>query len=162
MKKSRFMELVEKEKGFEYCQAFRDEVDWIMGGKGDTCWFVIMKDQAVRETYLGKLEDGVWTDRRIKGKGKRKSTKEMSAGSTLRRIEKRAFFMQNEDWVKDRKPRLIEDAHPHYHYVYGIGDKALDVSETYGVSIAYSDLQDIEAGFHLRFLYTGEDVEIPG
>ena len=162
MKKSRFMELVEKEQGFEYCQAFRDEVDWIMGGKGDTCWFVIMKDQAVRETYLGKLEDGVWTDRRIKGKGKWKSTKEMSAGSTLRRIEKRAFFMQNEDWVKDRKPRLIEDAHPHYHYVYGIGDKALDVSEAYGVSIAYSDLQDIEAGFHLRFLYTGEDVEIPG
>ena len=29
------------------------------------------------------------------------------------------------------------ELHPHYHYVYGIGDKALDVSEKYGVSIGY-------------------------
>ena len=46
-----------------------------------------------------------------------------------------------------------------YHYVYGFGDKALDVSEAYGVSIGYSDLKDPEAGFHLRYLYTGEDVD---
>ena len=25
----------------------------------------------------------------------------------------------------------------------------------------YSDLKDPEAGFHLRYLYTGEEVEIP-
>ena len=158
-KNYRFMELVEREQGFEYYQAFRDEVDWIIGGKGDTFWFVIMKDQAVKETYVGTFRDGEWTDRRIKGK--KKTVKEMSAGSTIKRIEKRAYFMQDESWVKDRKPRLIEDAHPHYHYVYGIGDKALDVSEAYGVSIGYSDLQDPEAGFHLRYLYTGKDVESP-
>ena len=158
----RFLELVEKEKGFEFYQAFRDEVDWIIGGKDDTVWFAVMEDQSVKETYIGILKDGVWTDRRIKGKGKRKSVKEMPAGSTIKRVEKRAYFMQDEAWVKDRKPRLIEDAHPHYHYVYGIGDKALDVSEAYGVSIAYSDLKDPEAGYHLRYLYTGEEVEIPG
>ncbi|MBQ3371342.1 MAG: hypothetical protein IJG48_10110 [Mogibacterium sp.] len=158
----RFLELVEKEKGFEFYQAFRDEVDWIIGGKDDTVWFAVMENQSVKETYIGILKDGVWTDRRIKGKGKRKSVKEMPAGSTIKRVEKRAYFMQDEAWVKDRKPRLIEDAHPHYHYVYGIGDKALDVSEAYGVSIAYSDLKDPEAGYHLRYLYTGEEVEIPG
>ena len=158
----RFLELVEKEKGFEFYQAFRDEVDWIIGGKDDTVWFAVMEDQSVKETYIGILKDGVWTDRRIKGKGKRKSVKEMPAGSTIKRVEKRAYHMQDEAWVKDRKPRLIEDSHPHYHYVYGIGDKALDVSEAYGVSIAYSDLKDPEAGYHLRYLYTGEEVEIPG
>jgi hypothetical protein len=157
----RFSELVEKEKGFEFYQAFRDEVDWIIGGKDDTVWFTVMKDQSVKETYIGIFKDGVWTDRRIKGKGKRKSVKEMPAGSTIKRVEERAYHMQDEAWVKDRKPRLIEDSHPHYHYVYGIGDKALDVSEAYGVSIAYSDLKDPAAGYHLRYLYTGEEVEIP-
>ena len=32
----RFLELVKKENGFEFYQAFREEVDWIMGGKDDT------------------------------------------------------------------------------------------------------------------------------
>ena len=161
MEKNRFLELVEKEKGFEFYQAFRDEVDWVIGGKDNTVWFSVLQDQSVRETYIGTLKDGVWTDRRIKGKGKKKTIKEMPAGSTIKRVEKRAFFMQDEDWVKNRKPRLIEDAHPHFHYVYGIGDKALDVSEAYGVSIGYSDLKDLAAGFHLRYLYTGKEVEIP-
>ena len=161
MKSYRFLELVEKEKGFEYYQAFRDEVDWVIGGKDNTYWFAVLKDQSVKETYIGTLKDGIWVDRRIKGKGKKKNVKEMSAGSTIKRIEERAYFMQDAEWVKNRKPRLVEDENPHYHYVYGIGDKALDVSEPYGVSIAYSDLKDPSAGFHLRFLNTGKDVEIP-
>ena len=108
----------------------------------------------------GKYKDGTWIDQRIKGKGKKKTMEAMTPGSTMKRIEERAYFMQEEAWVKDRKPRLIEDSHPHYHYTYGIGDKALDVSEKYGVSIAYSDIKDLSAGYHLRYLYTGDDVEI--
>ncbi len=158
MKSYRFLELVKKENGFEFCQAFRDEVDWIIGGKDDTYWFVILKDQSVKETYVGTLKDGVWVDRMIKGKGKKKKVKEMPAESTIKRIEKRAYFMQDAEWVKNRKPRLVQDAHPHYHYVYGIGDKALDVSEACGVSIGYSDIKDPSAGFHLRDLCTGKEV----
>ena len=161
MENDRFRELVKKENGFEFCQAFREEVDWVIGGKGDTCWFAVLKEQSVKETYIGKLKDGVWTDRLVKGKGKKKTEKEMPAGSTIRRIEESAFIMQDAAWVTDRKPRFVEDAHPHYHYVYGIGDKALDVSAAYGVSIAYSDLKDPAAGFHLRYLYTGKEVEPP-
>ena len=161
MESYRFMELVEKEKGFEYYQAFRDEVDWIIGGKDGTYWFSVLKDQSVKETYIGTLKDGVWADRKVKGKGKKKTVTEMPAESTIKRIEERAFFMQDAEWVKGRKPRLVQDAHPHYHYVYGIGDKALDVSEDFGVSIAYSDLKDLSAGFRLRYLYTGEEVDIP-
>ncbi|MCR4656673.1 MAG: hypothetical protein K5770_10650 [Lachnospiraceae bacterium] len=158
----RFTELVNKENGFEFCQAFRDEVDWIMGGRDDTYWFAVLKDQSVKETYIGTYKDGAWADRRIRGKGKKKNEEEMPAGITIRRIEERAYFMQDSEWVKNRKPRLIEDAHPHYHYVYGIGDKALDISKAYGVSIAYSDIKDPSAGFHLRHLYTGEEAEAPG
>ena len=161
MEKYRFTELAKKEKGFEFYQAFRDEVDLVIGGKDDTFWFTVMKDQSVRETYIGKLSGGEWTDCRIKGKGKKKTVKEMPPGSTIKRIEERAYFMQDEEWVKERKPRLVEDSHPHYHYVYGMGDKALDVSEAYGVSIAYSDIADPSAGFHLRYLYIGKDVELP-
>lgn len=47
------------------------------------------------------------------------------------------------------------------HYVYGFGDKGLDVSVQYGVTIAYSDIEDADAGFHLRCLYTGDDVDLP-
>ena len=161
MKTCRFLELVEKEKGFEFYQAFRDEADWVIGGKDDSVWFAVLNDQSVKETYIGTIKDGVWTDRMVKGKGKKKSEKEMPEGSTIKRVEERAYFMQEENWVKDRKPRLIEDGHPHYHYVYGIGDKALDVSQAYGVSIGYSDINDPSTAYHLRYLYTGEDVEKP-
>ena len=161
MEKYRFIELVEKEKGFEFYQAFRDEIDWVIGGKDETFWFTVLEDQSVKETFIGKFKDGVWTDCRIKGKGKKKTVKEMPPGSTIKRIEERAYFMQDEEWVKERKPRLVEDSHPHYHYVYGMGDKALDVSEAYGVSIAYSDIADPEAAYHLRYLYTGKEVELP-
>ena len=160
MSEYRFLELVEKEKGFEFYQAFRDEVDWIIGGKDDTVWFIEMVEQSVKKTFIGTLKDGEWTDRQITGK-KKKKVKEMKPGSTIKRIEERAYYMQEEEWVKDRKGRLIEDVHPHYHYVYGIGDKALDVSEAYGVSIGYNDISDNSLGYHLRFLYTGEAVEKP-
>ena len=66
MKTYRFLELVEKEKGFEFYQAFRDEVDWIIGGKGDTYWFAVMQDQSVKETYIGTLKDGAWADCKVK------------------------------------------------------------------------------------------------
>ena len=85
----------------------------------------------------------------------------MPSGSTIQLIEEKAYLMQDEKWVKDRKGKLIEDSHPHYHYVYGFGDKGLDVSEQYGVTIAYSDIKDTSTGFHLRYVYVGDDVELP-
>ena len=80
--------------------------------------------------------------------------------ATIKKIAEKAYWMQNETWVTRRTPKPIEDAHPHYHYVYGFGDKGLDVSVQYGVTIAYNDLKDEKAAFHLRYLYTGSDVEL--
>ena len=85
----------------------------------------------------------------------------LPAGSTIKRIAEKAYLMQDETWVTRRTPKPIEDAHPHYHYVYGFGDKGLDVSVQYGVTIAYSDIEDADAGFHLRYLYIGNDVDLP-
>lgn len=161
MSEEKFLKLVEDCSGFEFYQAYRDEIDHVIGGKDDTCWYMIMEEGKVKESYIGVRKDGVWEDTCIKGTGKKRKTKEMPSGSTIRRIAEKAYLMQEEPWVKDRKPRLVEDAHPHYHYVYGFGDKAVDVSAQYGVTIGFSDISDNASGFHLRYLYTGSEVEIP-
>jgi len=157
----RFMELADKYQGFEFVQAFRDFEDHHMGAKGNVCWYTIICDGKVKKTYVGKCTDGEWTDVCITGSGKRKKSKEMRSGSTIKRIEKEAYLGQKEDWVTRRQPSVIEAEHPFRHYVKGFGDKALDISEQYGVTITYSDLSDVPAGFHLRYLWTGKDVELP-
>ena len=161
MFEEKFMELVEKNGGFEFYQAYRNDVDHVIGGKDDTYWYVIMKKGKVTESYLGKNSGGVWQDKYIKGSGAGKKEKAMPAGSTIKRIADQAYLMQNESWVTRRTPKPIEDAFPRYHYVYGFGDKGLDVSVQYGVTVAYNDSKDADAGFHLRYLYTGSDVELP-
>ncbi len=158
MSAERFMKLVEEQQGFEFYQAYRDDIDHVIGGKVDTFWYIVMKKNKVLETYIGVYNDGAWADSYTKGSG---DPKDMPSGTTIARIAEKAYLMQEEKWVKDRKARLIEDDHPHYHYVYGFGDRAVDISEKYGVTIAYSDIKDEAAGFHLRYLYTGEDVELP-
>ena len=161
MFEEKFIELVEKSGGFEYYQAYRNDVDLILGGKGATYWYVIMKKGKVTESYIGKNKGGVWEDKYIKVSGANKKEKTMPAGNTIKLIAEKAYLMQNEQWVTRRTPKPIEDSHPRYHYVYGFGDKGLDVSVQYGVTIAYSDIKDADAGFHLRYLYTGSDVTLP-
>jgi len=85
----------------------------------------------------------------------------VSSGSTIKKIAEKAYLCQNETWVTRRTPKPIEDAHPRYHYVYGFGDKGLDISVQYGVTIAYNDVKDTDASFHLRYLYIGNDVDLP-
>ncbi len=159
MAEERFMNLVKENNGFEFYQAFADDIDHILGGKDTTVWYTISKKGKVKETYTGKFQDGSWIDTYSKGSGVGAKTKAMPSGSTIKLIEEKAFLIQEEKWVKDRKPKLIEDSHPHFHYVYGFGDRAVDISEKYGVTIAYSDLKDPSAGFHLRYLYVGDEVE---
>ena len=156
-----FMDLVEANGGFEFYQAHRDDVDHVLGGKDGTYWYVIMKKGKATQSYIGKCSGGAWEDICVQGSGTSKKTKAMPAGSTIRRIAEKAYWMQSEAWVTRRTPKPIEDAHPRYHYVYGFGDKGLDVSVQYGVTIAYNDIKDADAGFHLRYLYTGSDVELP-
>ena len=161
MFEDRFIKLVEETGGFEFYQAYRGDVDHILGGKDGVYWYAVMKKGKVTEQYIGKLRGGAWEDVCVKGSGASKKTSAMPAGSTIKKIAEKAYWMQNETWVTRRTPKPIEDAHPHYHYVYGFGDKGLDVSVKYGVTIACNDLKDEKAAFHLRYLYTGSDVELP-
>ena len=161
MFEEKFIKLVEENGGFEFYQAYRGDVDLILGGKGNTFWYVVMKKGKVRESYIGKNAGGVWEDVYVKGSGATQKTKAMPSGSTIRKIAEKAYLCQDEPWVTRRTPKPIEDAHPRYHYVYGFGDKGLDVSVEYGVTIAYNDVKDADAGFHLRYLYTGNDVDLP-
>ena len=48
----RFVKLVEENGGFEYYQAYRGDVDLILGGKGNTFWYVVMKKGKVTESYI--------------------------------------------------------------------------------------------------------------
>ena len=157
MLEDRFIQLVQDNDGFEFYQAFQGDVDHVFGGKDNTYWYAVLKKGKVFERYIGKHNGGVWEDTYIKGA----KSKTMPSGCTIKLIAEKAFFMQEEKWVKDRKGKLIEDSHPHYHYVYGFGDKGLDVSEQYGVTIAYSDIKDTSTGFHLRYVFIGNDVELP-
>lgn len=162
MSAERFIELVKEHEGFELYHAYRDDVDHVMGGKGDTYWYTVMRRGKVVESYVGTLRDGEWSDTYTKGSGAKKKQKEVSPGTTIGMIAEAAYLAQGEKWVtRVKDPKVIDDAHPHYHYVYGFGDKALDVSAQYGVTIAFSNLNDEAAGFHLRYLYTGDDVELP-
>ena len=157
MSEDRFIKLVQENNGFEFYQAFQNDVDHVLGGKDNVYWYTILKKGKVVESYIGKLIGDNWEDTYIKGS----KTKAMPSGSTIKLIVEKAYLMQEEKWVKDRKGKLIEDSHPHLHYVYGFGDKGLDVSEQYGVTIGYSDIKDTSTGFHLRYIYTGNDVESP-
>ena len=157
MSEEHFIQLVQDNDGFEFYQAFQNDVDHVFGGKGNTYWYTIIKKGKVVESYIGKQVGDTWEDTYTKGA----KTKTMPSGSTIQLIEEKAYLMQDEKWVKDRKGKLIEDSHPHYHYVYGFGDKGLDVSEQYGVTIAYSDIKDTSTGFHLRYVYVGDDVKLP-
>ena len=163
MSEEKFVRLVNENQGFELVQAYKDDVDLFLGGKDGTFWYVVTKKGKTKESYIAAYAGGAWKDQMIKGNGPAKSVKDIAGGTTIRKIAEKAYLAQDEEWVQRRlgKARVIEEHHPHYHYVYGFGDKAVDVSAQYGVTIGYSDLKDEAAGLHLRSLAVGEDVEMP-
>ena len=125
MFEERFIKLVEENGGFEYYQAYRGDVDLILGGKGNTFWYTVMKKGKVTESYIGKYAGGVWEDVYVKGSGATQKTKAMPAGSTIRKIAEKAYLCQDETWVTRRTPKPIEDAHPHYIMCTALGTRAL-------------------------------------
>ena len=43
MSEDRFIQLVQEHDGFEFYQAFQNDVDHVFGGKGDTYWYTVLK-----------------------------------------------------------------------------------------------------------------------
>ena len=160
MFEEQFMKLVEQYQGFEIVHAYRDDVDHFLGGRNDRYWYVIMKNNKTKEAYVAFYKDGVWKDQYVKGEGSKKKVKEAEPGTTIKMIAAEAYIAQDEKWVKDKNGTVIEEDNPRIHYVKGFGDKALDVSKLYGVSIAFNDLDDTAGAFHLRDITIGDKVEI--
>ena len=155
----RFIDLAESNGGFEIVLGFRDWEDHYIGGKNGKYWYLITKDEKPVKCWIGEYAGGVWKDTLYKGKGKPGSA--AKPGTALKLIAEKAYLCQDEKWVAGKTGRVLEDRHPHRHFVYGFGDKALDVSAVYGVTIGYSDINDVSAGFRFRDILVGGDVEIP-
>ena len=66
---TRFMNMVNQYQGFEFYQAFENDVDHIIGGKENTYWYIISKKGKATESYIATCQDGIWSDRLTKGKG---------------------------------------------------------------------------------------------
>ncbi len=153
------MDLVGSNGGFEIVLGYKDWEDHCIGGKNGKFWYLIMKDSKPVKCWIGEYSGGAWKDMLYKGKNKTGSS--VAPGTTAKLIAEKAYLCQDERWVAGKTKKVIEERHPHYHYVYGFGDKALDVSAVYGVSIAFSDIADADTGFRFRDIFVGNDVEYP-
>ena len=160
MEENRFMDLVNEYKGFELVIGYRDDIDHYIGGLGNKYWYEII-DGKKEEYYIGTYNDGVWEDEYYKAKNNKiVSCKKVDSKTTINKITEKAFFYQ--DKIGTKKPIKIEKEEDTYlHYVYGFGEKAWEVSEKYGVTTFYSDINKVEDGYHLRDILTGSDVDKP-
>ena len=156
-----FMKLVEENNGFEMVIGFRDDIDHLIGGTGNKYWYYIDNDGKSSSYYIGTYEDGKWSDKFYKTKhDKIQSSESVESGTTINKIIERAYYYQ--DKIGNKKPQRVEKEEDTYlHYVYGFGDKAWEVSEKYGVTTFFSNINNEEEGYHLRDILTGKDVEKP-
>ena len=91
MFEDRFIKLVEETGGFEFYQAYRGDVDHILGGKDGVYWYAVMKKGKVTEQYIGKLRGGAWEDVCVKGSGASKKTSAKPDGSTINKIDEKEY-----------------------------------------------------------------------
>ncbi|MBO2516629.1 MAG: hypothetical protein CW338_05020, partial [Clostridiales bacterium] len=113
------------------------------------------------EGVTGEWKDGAWTDRHIL---KKKTLKEESAapGKTIGMILSRAYFGQEEITSSGRRPAAVRLCdRPCSHYAFSFGARAYDISDEFGVTFSYSDIDDERAGWRLRNVFTGSQVEPP-
>ena len=155
-----FMNLVNENNGFEMIIGFRNDVDHSIGGKNNKYWYYIDNGKSA-EYYIGTYSDGKWSDKFYKAKSKKIiSTELVEDGSTINKIIERAYYYK--DKIGTKKPQRVEKEEDTYlHYVYGFGDKAWEVSEKYGVTTFFSNINNEEEGYHLRDILIGSDVEKP-
>lgn len=155
-----FTELVKKYGGFEITLGFRDDEDHILGGTGNTVWYCILKKRSA-ECWIGERNGEVWADRHLV---KKKELKQSPAapGTAIKMVEERAYFKQQELAASGRKPTPVKlYGHDASHYVFSFGARAYEVLDEFGVTVHYSNIDDETAGYRLRNVLTGADVQLP-
>lgn len=155
-----FMDLVNKNDGFEFVIGFKDFVDHKIGGKKDKYWYLIDYDGKKQEYYIGTYKNGAWTDKFYVKKGSKLDSKPVDGGTTIKMIVDRAYFYQAK--IAGEKPQEVEK-HGYVcdHYMFGFGEKAVEIVKGYGITVDFNDVNDNDAAYHLRDIFLGKDVEKP-
>ena len=157
----KFMRLVEKYKGFEMVLGYPDDEDRYIGGKKDKCWYYV-DCGSKSHWYVGTLTKSGWTDRHYMGKGKKMTYEDVEPGTTIKLVEALAYNGQEEIEEKNKKGSEVEKhGIPVVHYFFGFGERGYDVSVEYGVTVDYSNINDLKESYHLRDLETGKKVKAP-
>ena len=156
----RFLDLIAKTNGFDIVLSFIDFEDHRIGGIGNKVWYYVMKKQS-KELWIGELNGDKWSDKHFV---KKKDLVEESAesGTTISKVVQRLYFKQDEIEATGRKPSSIEKhGLKCNHYVFSFGARAYDILDEYGVTCAYSNVDDISVGHDFRDVYVGKEVEVP-
>lgn len=160
MDREAFMKLVNENDGFEFIIGYKDDLDYYIGGKGNKYWFQWIKGKN-SEYYIGTYENGVWTDKHYVAKNRTiVDSSTVEPETTINKIVERAYYYQ--DKIGTKKPTEIDKEYDIFlHYVYGFGEKAWEVSKKYGVTVTFSDINNVDEGYHLRDFNIGADVDKP-
>ena len=160
MDREAFMKLVNENDGFEFIIGYKDDLDYYIGGKGNKYWYQWIKGKN-SEYYIGTYDNGVWTDKHYVAKNRTiVDSNTIEPETTINKIVERAYYYQ--DKIGTKKPTEIDKEYDIFlHYVYGFGEKAWEVSKKYGVTVAFSDINNVDEGYHLRDFNIGADVDKP-
>lgn len=155
-----FSELIDKFDGFEFEIGFRDNEDHFIGGTGNTVWYLIQKNR-LTDCRIAEFDGINWKDVHII-KNKSVTKYDEKPGSTIKMILERAYFKQSEITESGRKAVLTEICgYKCSHYSFSFGARAYDVLNEYGITIQYSNIDDVASGYRLRNIFTGINVKKP-
>lgn len=156
-----FLELIKEYNGFEFTLGFRDNEDHFIGGTGKEVWYCITKGN-YEECWIAEYDGENRSDRHYVIKKKDVKEEPAEPGKTIQMITGRAYFKQDELAASGRKPvQTTVSGHVCSHYVFSFGARAYDVSDKFGITVSYSNIDDETAGYRLRNITLGKDVKPP-
>lgn len=156
-----FRALVEAKQGFEMVLGYQDYVDHCIGGKGNKLWYFI-NSKKKKECWMAEYDGITSKETHIVVRKGTPTVKQLEPGTTLKLVNERAFYYQDEFDPASRTPSMVDlNGYPVKHYSFAFGALAVDISEEYGVTLGFSDIEKEEEGYRVRDLLIGSSVEIP-
>lgn len=156
-----FINLVKEKSGFQIELGYTNWVDHYLGGKDNKVWYYIT-DGKKSEFYLGTCENGSWKDECVSITKGEPSVTPAESGITIAMIVYRAYYGQAMIKVDNRKGVPVDNSgHKCMRYNYSFGAKAYDISDEFGVTVRFSDVDHAEVGYSLRDIFTGSKVKCP-
>lgn len=155
------LELIKEQNGFEVTLGFREDVDHFIGGTGNKIWYFISRGNT-EDYYVCTLTGGEKNDVHYIRKKKILTSKPAQSGKTVELVLSELSTGQAEIESDGRKPVKTEvSGHPCSHYSFSFGERAYKISDEFGITVEYSNINDEASGFRLRNIRTGDDVKAP-